>query len=65
MGAVDRSTAWAVRIVRLTAPLVPADQRHDWRAEWLAELAALQVDDSDQPHASAWRRALGAPIDAL
>ena len=33
MGARDRSTAWAIPIVRLTAPLVPAHQREDWRAD--------------------------------
>ena len=65
MGADDRSTTLAARIVRLTAPLVPAAQRQDWRAEWLAEIAAQDTMDSPRSPVSAWRRALGAPVDAM
>src|SRR5262245_48068120 len=57
-----RSTHWAHRIVAAAAPLVPASQRDDWRAEWTAELAA----HADRAHGSSlFRRALGAPVDAF
>ena len=64
MGPASRSHMWATRLVRLTAALVPAGQRDDWRSEWLAELAA-HTRQPDARRSSPLRRALGAPVDAL
>jgi putative ABC transport system permease protein len=46
-------------VIRLAAWLVPAESRHDWRCEWLAELAAARPTGH-----GAFRFALGAPRHA-
>jgi predicted permease len=46
-------------LIRGAAWLVPADQRHDWRREWLAELAIV-----DRSGRSTIRFAAGAPRHA-
>ena len=63
MPAGSRSGAWARRIIRLTAPLVPRRERDDWRAEWLAEIAAQLDQHPVAVGPSALQRALGAPIE--
>src|SRR5262245_28821193 len=50
-------------IVSLAAALVPAGQRDDWRAEWVAELDSLR--DIPARHRRPVRRALGAFADAF
>lgn len=64
-----RTFAWASRLVRLTAPLVPRRQRDDWRTEWLAELSAHAADAARRPAGAPARsllaHALGAPVDAF
>lgn len=59
--ASRRSLNRAHRIVRLTAYLVPARLRHEWRQEWDAELASV----ADSPRARVVRFALGSFADAF
>ncbi len=63
--------AWWIRgLVAVASPLVPRGVRADWRAEWLAELAAHADTLGGRGGDPSRRRsvlahALGAPIDAF
>jgi putative ABC transport system permease protein len=69
MSAPPAFSRWPRALVTLAAPLVPRGQRDDWRAEWLAELAAhadaLRRDGGGAGTRSLFAHALGAPLDAF
>jgi hypothetical protein len=67
VGATN-SIFFARLILRLTAPIVPRQQREDWYAEWSAKLAAEDErprHSRGDPRRSLLGHALGAPVDAL
>ncbi len=70
LGVPAQSRPPGSRIVSACATLVPADQRAEWQAEWLGELAYAWTVRQDRHHTRAARtallvRALGSLPDAL